>query len=132
MTESQQPTKQVINELNKMGKKFGEALRTVLSSPQRQEIEEEVREGFQTVVSEINEALAKARTTDVAKDVSQQAEKVVETVKSSKVTADLRQGLLKGLKTLNAELDELLERLQEGEEEVSSPAETAETTAEEE
>lgn len=132
MTESQQPTKQVINELNKMGKKFGEALRTVLSSPQRQEIEEEVREGFQTVVSEINEALAKARTTDVAKDVSQQAEKVVETVKSSKVTADLRQGLLKGLKTLNAELDELLERLQEGEKEVSSPAETAETTAEEE
>lgn len=126
MTEPQKTQKPLVKELNAMGKKLGDALRTALDSPQRQEIEQEVREGFGTVVNEINEALAKARTSDVTRDLGQQAEKLVDTVKSKKVTGDVRQGLIKGLKTLNQELDSLVNRLQtESPESEAPPAEDA-------
>jgi len=113
MSEEQKPQRSpVVEELNELGKKLGDALRTLLDSPQRQEIEEDVREGLQTVVSEINEALTKARSTEVARDVEQQAGKVIDAVRASKVTEEARAGLFKGLQTLNTELDKLVERLQ--------------------
>ena len=59
----------------------------------------------------MNEAIAKARSTDVAKDVSGQAGKVVDNMRSSKLTQDMRDGFLKGLKALNRELDNAIERM---------------------
>ncbi|NUQ38645.1 MAG: hypothetical protein HUU23_12795 [Caldilineales bacterium] len=113
MSEEQQTKRSpVVEELNELGKKLGDALRTLLDSPQRREIEEDVREGLQTVVSEINEALAKARSTEVGRDVEEQAGKVVDAVRASKVTEEARAGFLKGLQTLNTELDKVVERLQ--------------------
>ncbi|RME83738.1 MAG: hypothetical protein D6775_07360 [Caldilineae bacterium] len=125
-TQETTSSKAVLEELTVLGRKLGKAVQTVLESPQRYEIEEEVREGFQTIVKEVDEALAKARSTEVAKDVGEQAERVYETVKSSKVTHELREGLLKGLQTLNKELDELVSRLeaQKPAEETAPPAET--------
>ena len=102
----------VLQELTALGKKLGATVQAALTSPQAKELESEVREGFQTVVSEVNEALNKARSTDVAKEVGQQTEKVVDTVRSSKVTQDLKGGLIKGLRTLNRELDELVHKME--------------------
>lgn len=113
MSEDQKTS--LTNELNTLAQKLGEAVRTTLASPQRREIEQEVRAGFENVVTEINEALAKARQTDATKQLEEQAEKLVGTVKSSKVTAEARQGLIKGLQTLNQQLDEIITRLNEGE-----------------
>lgn len=126
MTSEQQPERSpVVKELNDLGKKLGDALRTLMESPQRKEIEEDVREGFQTVVKEINEALSKARSTEVAKDVEEQAGKVVDAVRTSKMTDDVRSGLVKGLRSLNEELDTLVDRLQEKTEPEPEEAATA-------
>jgi hypothetical protein len=112
MTDEQKPKRSpVVEELNELANKLGDALRTLLASPQRHELEEDVREGFTTVVSEISEALEKARSTDTAKDLEEQAGKVVEKVRTSKATQDLREGLVKGLQTLNDELGGLVERM---------------------
>ncbi len=113
MSENQKTS--LTNELNTLAQKLSETVRTALASPQRQEIEQEVREGFENVVTEINEALAKARQKDVTQQLGEQAEKLVGTVKSSKVTGEARQGLIKGLQTLNQQLDEIITRLNEGE-----------------
>ena len=113
-----------VNELTQLGKNLGRALRTALDSPQRKEIEGEVRTGFQSVVVEINDALAKARGSDVTKDVEgqagkvaqdlgQQAEKMIDAVRNSQVTADLREGFAVGLHSLNEELDGLIQKMQD-------------------
>ncbi|MCP4165150.1 MAG: hypothetical protein GY759_04555 [Chloroflexi bacterium] len=131
-SDNQPPKSPLVDELATLGKNLGSALRTLLESPQRYEVEEEVREGFQTVVTEVNDALGKARSSDVAKDVGVKAEKVVESVKTSQVTAELREGLVRGLHSLNIELGHLAEHLNNEAEQTEAPveAESAESAAE--
>ena len=111
-TEAREPGEQadVVAEFSALGKRLAALVRTTLESPQRYELEQELREGFQTAVTEVNEAINKARASDVTKELAEQTGKVVETVRSSKVTQEVREGLLKGLRTLNRELDEVIAR----------------------
>lgn len=111
----------IVDELTALGKKLGAAIQAGLSSPQWQQVETEVREGFNNVVSEVNEAMTKARSTDAAKQVGEQATRVVETVRVSKVTSDVREGLIKGLKVLNRELDEAITKMEAKPEEPEAP-----------
>ena len=113
-TENKPEQSPIAEELSNLGRKLGAAFRAAMSSPQRQEIEHDLREGFQTVVNEINEAMAKVRSTDVAKEVGEQASKAVGTVRGSKITQEMRDGLLKGLQTLNSELDQFIDKIQPG------------------
>lgn len=103
-------TSSIINELSSLGRKMGTTVQSALSSPEFKDFEREVHDGFNTAVNEMNDAISKARSTDVAKDVSGQAGKVVDNMRSSKLTQDMRDGFLKGLKALNRELDNAIER----------------------
>ena len=112
----------VVNELSNLGKKLGVTIQSAISSQEFKDFEREVRDGFAMAVNEMNEAIAKARSTDVAKDVGGQAGKVVENVRSSKVTQDMRDGLIKGLKSLNRELDNVIDRFEPKPEAPETPA----------
>ncbi len=101
----------LFDELSVLGKNIGAAVRSVIESPQAREIEEEVRTGFQTVVHEVNDAIGKARSTDVAKDLGEKTSQAAESVRTSKVTEEVRTGLVKGLKSFNKELEQMLQRL---------------------
>ncbi len=101
----------VFDELALLGKNIGDAVRSVIDSPQAREIEDEVRAGFQTVITEVNDAIGKARTSDVAKDLGEKTSQAAGTVRASKVTDEVRTGLVKGLASLNKELEQLLQRL---------------------
>lgn len=129
MSTENKPGRNPVNEeLSNLGRKLGDALRSVMSSPQRQEIEHDLREGFQTIVTEINEAMSKARSSEVAKEVGEQATKAIDSVRASRVGQELRDGLLKGIKALNVELDELIDKLQPASE---PPAEAPDVAASE-
>ena len=118
----------LFDELSVLGKNIGAAVRSVIESPQAREIEEEVRTGFQTVVHEVNEAIGKARSTDVAKDLGERTSQAAESVRTSKVTDEVRTGLVKGLKSFNKELEQMLQRLDKSDAPVDdSPASEAET-----
>jgi len=86
-------------------------VRSVIDSPQAREIEDEVRTGFQTVVAEVNDAIGKARSSDAAHDLGEKTSQAAESVRASKVTDEVRTGLVKGLHSLNSELEQLLQRL---------------------
>jgi len=101
----------VFDELALLGRNIGETVRYVIDSPQAREIEEEVRTGFQTVVAEVNDAIGKARSSDVAHDLGEKTNQATESVRASKVTDEVRTGLVKGLHSLNKELEQLLQRL---------------------
>lgn len=128
-TPTQAPASSLVDELTALGKKFGVAIQTALSSPQWQQVETEVREGFHNVVNELNDALAKARSTDAAKQVGEQATKVVGTVRSSKVTGDVRDSFLKGMKAVNRELDEVIARMETKPAEPAQPSEPTDPPA---
>ena len=111
-TEQPEPNNHTLfDELALLGKNIGAAVRSVIESPQAREIEEEVRTGFQTVVHEVNEAIGKARSTDVARELGEKTSQAAESVRSSKVTDEVRAGLVKGLKSLNQELEQMLQHL---------------------
>jgi hypothetical protein len=101
----------VFDELALLGRNIGDTVRSVIDSPQAREIEEEVRTGFQTVISEVNDAIGKARSSDVAHDLGDRTSQATESVRASKVTDEVRTGLVKGLHSLNKELEQLLQRL---------------------
>ena len=82
-------TSSIINELSSLGRKMGTTVQSALSSPEFKDFEREVRDGFNTAVNEMNDAISKARSTDVAKDVSGQAGKVVD-VKRGATTSHVR------------------------------------------
>lgn len=121
-TSSQPRANTLVDELTMLGKKFGVAIQTAVNSPQWQQVETEVREGFRNVIEEVNDALSKARSTDAAKQVGGQATKVVETVRASKVTSDVRDSFLKGVKAVNRELDEVISRME------TKPAESGQSS----
>lgn len=101
----------VFDELTLLGKNIGDAVRSVIDSPQAREIEDEVRTGFQTVVAEVNDAIGKARSSDVAKDLGEKTSQAAESVRESKVTDEVRSGLIQGLRSFNTELEQMLNRL---------------------
>lgn len=121
-TSSQSRANTLVDELTMLGKKFGVAIQTALDSPQWQQVETEVREGFHNVIDEVNSALTKARSTDAAKQVGEQASKVAGTVRASKVTSDVRESFLKGVKAVNRELDEVIARME------TTPAESEQSS----
>ncbi len=106
------PAASVLEELTTLGQKLATTIQTAINSPQWHQVENEVREGFSNIVQEVNEALAKARASETAKQLEERAAKAVEAVRTGKVTADLRENLVKGLKVLNRELDEIITRLE--------------------
>ncbi len=112
-TEQPEPNNRntVFDELALLGKNLGDTVRSVIDSPQAREIEDEVRTGFQTVVAEVNDAIGKARSSDVAHDLGEKTSQATESVRASKVTDEVRTGLVKGLHSLNKELEQLLQRL---------------------
>lgn len=112
-TEQPEPNERntVFDELALLGKNLGNTVQSVIDSPQAREIEEEVRTGFQTVIAEVNDAIGKARSSDVAKDLGDKTSQATESVRASKVTDEVRTGLVKGLHSLNKELEQLLQRL---------------------
>ena len=78
-----------------------------------------------TIGNQVSEAVDKAGESDAAKQLREQAEKVVAEVRESDVVDDVRKGLLTGLDAINKELGKLLEKL-EAEREPAAPAEPAE------
>jgi len=115
---SQQPsTEDVIEELNQLGRRIGQALKEAWESPERQKLEQEVREGLRTLGEQVDEALKTAKECLEAEGIPQQAKEVAESAVKSPIAQEIREALVKGLRFLNEELSRILK------EEPSAPAE---------
>lgn len=100
----------ILDELSKLGHKVTAALQQVWESPERKKAEDEIRRALKIAGDRIDEVSEDLRTSDVTKELKGQATKVVEAVEQSSVTKEIRKGLLMGLRKINEELTELLER----------------------
>jgi hypothetical protein len=109
----QQPsTEDVVEELNQLGRRIGQALKEVWESPERRELEQEVQEGLRTLGEQVDEALKTAKERLEAEGIPQQAQQVAESVAKSSIAQEIRDALLTGLRFLNQELSRILKEEQ--------------------
>jgi hypothetical protein len=97
----------VAREFEEVGRKMRDALMMAWNSKERHQVEAEVREGVQRLAKEVDEGIKKAKKTEASQKVASQARKVKEEVASAKVSEDVRQGLVKALRSLSDALDNL-------------------------
>ncbi|WP_423222889.1 hypothetical protein [Candidatus Amarolinea aalborgensis] len=119
------PKGDLFAELNQMGQKLGAAMQAAWESPKRKELSDEVQEGLLEFGKQVDAAIKSARESKLGEEVRETAEKVVEEVRQSKVLDEIRDGMLAGLKQINAQLDKLMTRV------TTKPAETPAAAAEE-
>lgn len=139
MTEESQTTEQtpkgdappkgdLFAELNQMGQKFGAAMQTAWESPKRKELSDEVQEGLLELGKQVDSAIKSARESKLGEEVRGTAEKVMEEVRQSKVLDEIRDGMLSGIKQINAQLDKLMNRMAQKPTETAAETEKAEAS----
>lgn len=118
------PKGDLFAELNQMGQKLGAAMQAAWESPKRKDLSEEVQEGLTEFSKQVDAAIKTARESKLGEEVRETAEKVVDEVRQSKVLDEIRDGLITGLKQVNAQLDKLLGRM------TAKPADAPDAAAE--
>ncbi len=108
--QEQASTQEVVEELNELGQRLGAALKSLWESPERQELEQGVREGLRTLGQQVDQVIDAAKERLAAEKVPQQAQEIAETVEKSPVVQEVREALLSGLRFLNQELARALQQ----------------------
>ena len=100
----------IMQEINQLGHKVASAVQTIWESDERHKAEEEVRKALKIAGERIDQVAETVRGGNVAKDIQGQATRAAEVVQKNDVAKQVRQGLLSGLRRLNEELNDFLEK----------------------
>jgi uncharacterized protein YukE len=117
MSEEQQAARranaqEISEELDKLADAFGRAVQAAWNSEQRKQLQEDLNRGLRTLVDGVEKSLTQFSESEQGQEVREQAGKVVEKVRTSKVTADLQQGLTKGLRAISEEMQEFAQKVE--------------------
>lgn len=111
-----QSSQELMDELNRLGMKFAEAVHTAWESDERKRLEKEVKAGVVSLVNGLERGLRRVSESEHAKEFLNKAEDVADTlgerIRSSQTSHDLAGGLAKGLRVLAEQIDKLAEELQ--------------------
>ncbi len=99
-------------EIHRVVESLTRAARATWNSEQRRQLEVQIRQGLRSLVQELEEAFQKVQESEEGQELREKAEQIVARIRSSKVTAEVQAGLLKGLHALAEELQELADRLE--------------------
>lgn len=103
-------TDKIMNELSQLSHKVAAAVQSVWDSEERHKAEEEIRKALKMAGDSIDRVADEVRKSDVTKDVQNQATRAAEAVQKSDVTQQLKHGVLSGLRRINEELSEFLDK----------------------
>lgn len=115
---------EIANELNRLAESFGRAVRAAWNSDQRHQLESDLNRGLRSLVDNVESILKQFNESEQGQEFKEQAERVVEKVRTSKVTAELKEGVTKGLQTVAEELQEFaqdLEKKRAGQSDAAEP-----------
>lgn len=114
---------EIADELNRLAESFGRAVRAAWNSDQRHQLEADLNRGLRSLVDNVESILKQFNESEQGQEFKEQAGRVVEKVRTSKVTAELKEGLTQGLHTVAEELQEFaqdLEKKREGQAEATA------------
>lgn len=101
------------DELRRLGRQLAEAAKAAWESEPSRHAQTQLREGLADMTRQLEEAARKVQTSEESQKLRQQAERVVESARKSDVAEEMRQGLLTGLRDLNAALEKAVTRLRD-------------------
>ncbi len=121
--------KEVGKQFAALGKSVGDAFQALWSNEQTQRQVKEVKTGLETMISEVNTAVGKVSSTPEAQKIKDEAVKAAHSAKAAgeQTVQEVRPQLLSALRTLNDEMQRLIDRL---EAEPAAPAEPPATPPE--
>ncbi|RIK44627.1 MAG: hypothetical protein DCC55_01810 [Chloroflexi bacterium] len=103
-------------ELNRLGQSFVEVVKVAWNSDQRRQLEQDLAKGINSLAANLEEGLKKVGESQQAKELMTRAEGVAESVaermRTSEVSQEVGEGLLKGLRSLSTQLEKLTNELQ--------------------
>ena len=108
MSEEQKPTGDVLDELKLLGQQLGSAVKSLWESEESHNLRKEISEGLNEAVREMDKAVKSVQESDAAKEFSEQVRGTVDKARESDVVGQIQQGLISGLRDLNAEIGKLL------------------------
>lgn len=103
-------TSEILDQVTILGNKVSEAIHKVWDSEERKKAEAEINDALRIAGTRIDQVAEEFRTGEFARDLKLQADKMVDAVEESKLTQEVRRGLLLSLRRLNEELSSWLER----------------------
>ena len=108
MSEEQKPTSDVLDELKLFGQQLGTAVKSLWESEESRTLRKEISEGLNEAVREMDKAVKSVQESDAAKEFGQQVRGTMDKARESDITDKIQQGLVSGLRDLNAEIGKLL------------------------
>jgi hypothetical protein len=103
----------IADELNRLGRQLSEAARLAWESEDRKRLQSEITEGLRRFSDQVEGAMEQAQKSDTTRQFTEQAQKVMNNVRDTRIVDEVRDGLLAGLVSLNRELSRLNDRLGE-------------------
>jgi hypothetical protein len=102
-------------ELNRLGQSFVEVVQVAWNSDQRRQLEQDLTKGVNSLAANLEEGLKKVGESQQAKELMTRAEDVAESVaervRTSEVSKEVGEGLIKGLRSLSVQLEKLTNEL---------------------
>jgi len=94
-------------EFEEVGRKLRDAVVMAWNTKEKAQLEQDIRQGLDRLVKEVDEGFSKLRETDAAQKVESRVQQVAEDVKAKQVSEDVRKGLIAALKGLSDALDKM-------------------------
>lgn len=125
--EEKEDAEAILEELDRLGDAFARAVQAAWKSEQRKELEEDLRRGLAALIDNVEEVMTRVNRSEQTQELKEQAGRVVERVRASKASAELKKGLTKGLQTAAEEMQKVADDMESrrAEEKPSASAETA-------
>lgn len=97
----------VAAEFAALGKQFVAAINAAWKSEERQKLQEDIKEGLDRFVEEVDKAVKELRESEVGQKVGSGVQQAASEVKSGKVAGEVRRGLVTGLRSLSDALERM-------------------------
>lgn len=100
----------IMDEINKLGQQFVDALQSAWNSEERAKFEAELKEGVRTFADEVEKAISSVKEGGAGKKLRQDAEQMRQKMKSEDVTTKARDSFVQGLRWLSTEMGKLADQ----------------------
>ncbi len=108
-------------EIHQLVEAMARAARTVWSSEQRLQLENDLRRGLGSLVGSLEEALERFSRSEQGQEVQEQAARVASRLRESELAGELKEGLTVGLRSAAAEVRKFADNFEEEQEQPRPP-----------
>ncbi len=122
----------LLRQFQELGQRLATTARAAWQSEQRQDLQQEIKDGLRSVRDQLNDAVdgarSSARAQEMTDNVKEQVNRASESVRSGDFLGEVRGGLAMGLRELNEQLRRFTERLEGRDGDTPAPASTSGTS----